>query len=84
MDKANQYIPYRVRIAKRTQESSSIQTFRLEFVDEADAENFHLHSIGVGDAARAAAQARMADGASAHGAGLKGDIQLATLKTIVT
>lgn len=44
MDQENKYIPYRVRIAKKTQESSNIQTYRLEFVDEKDAENFKFKS----------------------------------------
>jgi len=44
MDKENQYIPYRVRIAKKTQETSNIQTYRLEFVDEKEGEQFTFKS----------------------------------------
>lgn len=44
MDKENKYIPYRVRITRKTQETSNIQTYRLEFVDEKDAEQFSFKS----------------------------------------
>jgi len=37
---ANLYVPYRMRIAKVTDEAPGVKTFRLEFVDPADAEKF--------------------------------------------
>jgi NAD(P)H-flavin reductase len=36
----NQYIPYKMRIASITEEAPAVQTYRLEFVDEKDAEQF--------------------------------------------
>lgn len=40
MDKENQYLPYKMRIAKKTIEAPSIQTYRLEFADPGDAASF--------------------------------------------
>ena len=36
----NQYIPYTMRIAKKTIEAPNIQTYRLEFTNPEDSENF--------------------------------------------
>lgn len=36
----NVYVPYRMRIAKVTDEAPAVKTFRLEFVDPAEAERF--------------------------------------------
>ncbi len=36
----NLYVPYRMRIAKVTDEAPAVKTFRLEFVEPADAEQF--------------------------------------------
>jgi len=40
MNTENQYIPYTVRIAKKTIEAPNIQTYRLEFTNSEDAEKF--------------------------------------------
>lgn len=40
MNRENQYIPYKMRIARKTIEAPGIQTFRLEFVDPQEAETF--------------------------------------------
>lgn len=39
MDK-NIYLPYRMKVAKITEEAPAVKTFRLEFIDEADAADF--------------------------------------------
>lgn len=36
----NIYLPYRMKVAKITEEAPAVRTFRLEFLDEADAETF--------------------------------------------
>lgn len=36
----NIYLPYRMKVAKITEEAPAVRTFRLEFMDEGDAENF--------------------------------------------
>lgn len=40
----NIYLPYRMRVAKITEEAPAVRTFRLEFLDEADAENFSFRT----------------------------------------
>ena len=45
----NLYVPYRMRVAKVTPEAPSVVTFRLEFVDPADAERFDFKAGQFGE-----------------------------------
>ncbi len=45
----NLYIPYRMRIAKITDEAPAVKTFRLEFVDPADAGQFSFKAGQFGE-----------------------------------
>ncbi|HOX27222.1 MAG TPA: FAD/NAD(P)-binding protein [Candidatus Krumholzibacteria bacterium] len=45
----NLYVPYRMRVAKVTAEAPSVVTFRLEFVDPADAERFDFRAGQFGE-----------------------------------
>jgi NAD(P)H-flavin reductase len=45
----NLYLPYRMRVAKVTLEAPSVVTFRLEFVDPADAERFDFKAGQFGE-----------------------------------
>jgi sulfhydrogenase subunit gamma (sulfur reductase) len=45
----NLYMPYRMRVAKVTPEAPSVVTFRLEFVDPADAERFTFQAGQFGE-----------------------------------
>ena len=40
----NIYIPYRMRLAKVTDEAPGVKTFRLEFIDPNDEEKFDFHT----------------------------------------
>lgn len=40
----NIYLPYRMKVAKITEEAPAVRTFRLEFLDEADAGNFSFRT----------------------------------------
>jgi len=40
----NIYLPYRMKVARITQEAPGVRTFRLEFLDEADAERFDFRT----------------------------------------
>jgi len=45
----NLYTPYRMRIAKVTDEAPAVKTFRLEFIDPADAEQFSFKAGQFGE-----------------------------------
>jgi NAD(P)H-flavin reductase len=45
----NLYVPYRMRIAKVTEEAPGVRTFRLEFVDEADGAQFSFKAGQFGE-----------------------------------
>ncbi|MBK9126474.1 MAG: FAD/NAD(P)-binding protein [Phycisphaerales bacterium] len=45
----NLYMPYRMRIARITDEAPAVKTFRLEFVDPADAEQFSFKAGQFGE-----------------------------------
>ena len=45
----NLYVPYRMRIAKITDEAPAVKTFRLEFVDPAEAEQFSFKAGQFGE-----------------------------------
>lgn len=45
----NMYLPYRMRVAKITEEAPGVKTFRLEFADPADAERFSFQAGQFGE-----------------------------------
>ena len=49
MENKNIYEPYMMRIAKITDEAPFVKTFRLEFVNPQDAENFSFHTGQFGE-----------------------------------
>lgn len=49
MSTANLYIPYRMKIAKVTDEAPGVKTFRLEFLDPAEAEKFSFQAGQFGE-----------------------------------
>jgi sulfhydrogenase subunit gamma (sulfur reductase) len=49
MTAVNEYTPYRMRIARATDEAPGVRTFRLEFLDEADGRKFSFKAGQFGE-----------------------------------